>query len=275
LAPSINSNSPFIRGSIMPRNVAICSLLVAASIWLSTGAINAASDYALRQPMRLNHRPAPVAQNEPQIDLLEPGKLIERDLAGGETHSYLIKLVSGQCSHAVIAQRQMDLTATLFGPDGQQVSQFDSRWYGPEPVYFVAESSGGYRLEIRPLQQTAARGSYQLRVEELRAPTPQDQTRVAALRTSAEGKRLIAQASAQSSKLAKEKYEGTLPRWREIGDRFAEGQTLNSLGFLSLLLGAPPKALEYYNQALAIRQEIKDSDGEAESLHGVAATNSA
>ena len=259
----------------MRTNVAIRSLFTAASIWLSTGPINAASDYALRPPTRLNHRPAPAAQNEPQIEPLEPGKLIERDLAGGETHSYLITLASGQFFHAIIAQRQMDLTATLYGPDGHQVGQFDSRWYGPEPVYFVAEVSGSYRLAIRPLQQTAARGSYQLRAEEPRAPTPQDQTRVAALKTSAEGKRLIAQGSAQSFRLAKEKYEEALPRWREIGDRFAEAQTLNSLGFLSLLLSAPPKALEYYDQALAIRREIKDSDGEGETLHGIASVNSA
>ena len=254
--------------------IAIRSLFAAVSIWLSTGSINMDWIYTSRQAVRLNHRPGAASQNEAQANPIEPGKLIERELAGGESHSYLIKLASGQFLQAVIGQRQLDLTATLQGPDGRPVGQFDSRWYGPEPVYFIAEASGSYRLAIQPLNRSAARGSYQLRVEELRAPTPQDQTRVAALKASAEGKKLIAQGGAQSLKLAIEKYEEALPRWREVGDRFAEAQTLNSLGFLHSPISGPMKALEYFNQALTIRQEIKDRDGEGETLNNIAATHS-
>jgi tetratricopeptide (TPR) repeat protein len=238
----------------MPANITFRLLLVAVLPWLSAGLIVAAQNGG---------------------DPLEPGKTIERDLAGGESHSYLISLASGQFLHAVITQRQTDLTATLFGPGGRQVGQFDGLWYGPEPVCYLAEQSGSYRLEIRPLNQTATRGAYQLKVEELRAPTPQDRTRVAAIKVSTEGKRLIEQGGAQAYKLAKERNEEALPQWREIGDRFAEGQTLDNIGFLLWRLGAPAKAIEYYNQALSIRQEIKDQEGEGETLNNIAASYSA
>ena len=238
----------------MPANITFRLLLVAVMLWLSAGLIVAAQNGG---------------------DPLEPGKTVERDLAGGESHTYLISLASGQFLHAVIAQRQTDLMATLFGPDGRQVGQFDGRWYGPEPVCYVAEASGNYRLEIRPLNQTATRGAYLLKVEELRAPTPQGWTRVAAIKASTEGKRLIELGGAQSFKLAKDKYEEALPQWREIGDRFAEGQTLDNLGFLLWRLGAPAKAIEYYNQALSIRQEVKDHEGEGETLNNIAAAYSA
>src|SRR5262245_39288048 len=131
----------------MPTNITFRFLLVAVMVWLSAGPIAAAQNGG---------------------DRLEPSKTIERDLAGGESHSYLITLASGQFLHAVIAQRQTDLTATLFGPDGRQVGQFDGLWYGPEPVCHLAEASGSYRLEIRPVSQTAARASYRLKVEGLR-----------------------------------------------------------------------------------------------------------
>jgi CHAT domain-containing protein/tetratricopeptide (TPR) repeat protein len=238
----------------MPANITFRLLLIAVMPWLSAGLIVAAQNGG---------------------DPLEPGKTIERDLAGGESHSYLISLASGQFLHAVITQRQTDLMATLFGPDSRQVGQFDGRWYGPEPVCYAAETSGNYRLEIRPLNQTATRGAYQLKVEELRAPTPQDRTRVAAIKVSTEGKRLIEQGGAQAYKLAKERNEEALPQWREIGDRFAEGQTLDNIGFLLWRLGAPAKAIEYYNQALSIRQEIKDQEGEGETLNNIAASYSA
>jgi CHAT domain-containing protein/Tfp pilus assembly protein PilF len=238
----------------MPANINFRLLFVAVMLWLSADSIVVAQKGG---------------------DPLEPGKTIERDLAGGESHSYLITLAPGQVLQAVIAQRQTDLTATLFGPDGRQVGQFDGMWYGPEPVCHVAEASGSYRLEIRPFNQTAASTSYQLKVEGLRAPTPQDRARVAAIKASTEGKRLIEQGGAQSFRQAQGKYEEALPRWREVGDRFAEAQTLDCLGLLLWLLGSPAKAIEYYNQALTIRREIKDNHGEGESLNNIAAAYSA
>jgi CHAT domain-containing protein/Tfp pilus assembly protein PilF len=238
----------------MPANITFRLLFVAVMLWLSAGSIVVAQKGG---------------------DPLEPGKTIERDLAGGESHSYLITLASGQVLQAVIEQRQTDLTATLFAPDGRQVGQFDGLWYGPEPVCHLAEASGSYRLEIRPVNQTATRASYQLKVERLRAPTAQDRTLVAAIKASTEGKRLIDQGRAQSFKLAQGKCEEALPLWREIGDRFEEAQTLDNLGYLLWLLGAPAKAIEYYNQALTIRREIKDGYGEGESLNNIAVAYSA
>jgi CHAT domain-containing protein/Tfp pilus assembly protein PilF len=238
----------------MPSNINFRLLIVAVMLWLSADSIVVAQKGG---------------------DPLEPGKTIELDLAGGESHSYLITLAPGQVLQAVIAQRLTDLTATLFGPDGRQVGKFDGLWYGPEPVCHVAEASGSYRLEIRPFNQTAARESYQLKVEGLRAPTPQDHARVAAIKASTEGKRLIEQGGAQSFRLAQAKYEEALPRWREVGERFAEAQTLDCLGLLLWLLGSPAKAIEYYNQALTIRREIKDNHGEGESLNNIAAAYSA
>jgi tetratricopeptide (TPR) repeat protein len=238
----------------MRANIVFRFLFVAIMPWLSAGSLIAAQNGG---------------------DLLEPDKTIERDLAGGETHSYRITLASGQFLEASIAQRQMDVTATLFGPDGRQVGQFDSLWYGAEPVCYIAEATGGYRLEIRTVNQTATRGPYQLKLEKLRAPAPQDQTRVAAIRASTEGKQLLEQGKAQTLIPAKKKLEEALPLWREVGDRFQEAQTLDSIGFLFWLLGGPAKGIEYYNQALAIRREIEDRHGEGETLNNMAAAYSA
>jgi CHAT domain-containing protein/tetratricopeptide (TPR) repeat protein len=238
----------------MPANKAFRSLFVAVTLWLSA---------------------CPLVAAQSESVPLDPDKTIERDLAGGESHSYLITLVSGQLLEAFIAQRQMDLTATLFGPDGRQVGQFDSLWYGPEPVCYVADATGSYRLELRTVNKTATRGSYQLKVEKFRAPAPEDQTRVAAIKASTEGKQFIEQGKAQTLIPAKKRYEEALPLWRQIGDRFQEAQTLDCIGFLFWLMGGPAKGIEYYNQALAIRQEIKDGHGEGETLNNMAAAYSA
>src|SRR5262245_1534021 len=113
----------------MPANISLRLPFVAVMLWLLAV-------------------PIVVAQKEGVP--VEPSKTIEIDLGVVESHSNLITLVSGQVLQAVIAQRQTDLTLTLFGPDGRQVGQFDGLWYGPETVCHVAEASGSYRLEIRP-----------------------------------------------------------------------------------------------------------------------------
>src|SRR5262247_2388556 len=56
---------------------------------ISAGADTQVCPYTEMQTTQ-NHHPVAAAQNEPQINPLEPGKAIERDLAGGESHSYSI-----------------------------------------------------------------------------------------------------------------------------------------------------------------------------------------
>ena len=238
----------------MPSNKVFQFLLVAVALYLSVASPLAAQNDGGR---------------------LRPDQTIERDLAGGESHSYLIELASGEFLEASIAQRQMDLAAALYGPDGRQVGQFDSLWYGAEPVCYIAEAAGDYRLELQTVNQTAARGAYQLKLEKKRAATPRDRARVAAIKASTEGKRLLEQGQAQTLLPAKKSYEEALPLWREIGDRFQEAQTLDCIGFLFWRMGEPARGIEYYNQALAIRREIKDRHGEGETLNNMAAAYSA
>ena len=108
--------------------------------------------------------------------LLEPGKPIERELAGGQSHSYQITLAADQYLLAVVEQRGIDVVVQLLGPDDKPIMEFDSeiRDDGPEPVSQVAEVSGSYRLNLQAKHQKAPAGRYEIRVVELRAATERD-----------------------------------------------------------------------------------------------------
>src|SRR5262249_32038291 len=71
--------------------------------------------------------------------ILEPGKAIERAMAGGEAHDYKVSLKAGQFLHVVVDQRGIDVVASLFGPDGKRIAEVDSPNgdRGPEPVQVV------------------------------------------------------------------------------------------------------------------------------------------
>src|SRR4030095_1721099 len=110
------------------------------------------------------------------IQALETGKTIRRELAGGQQHSYQIRLSAGQFLKATIEQQGIDVVVQVSGPDGKQMTEFDSdsRPQGEEQVSLVAEMTGEYRLTVRPKQNGAAASPYQIRIEELRAATEQD-----------------------------------------------------------------------------------------------------
>src|SRR5262245_11976534 len=109
------------------------------------------------------------------VRALEPGKPHRRELAGGQRHSYRIRMDAGQFLKVIIEQEGIDVEAQLSGPDGKKIMAFDSdsRLRGQEQVSQVAEAEGDYRLDVQPKQKAAA-GVYGIRIEELRAATIND-----------------------------------------------------------------------------------------------------
>ncbi len=66
-------------------------------------------------------------------------------------------------------------------------------------------------------------------------------------------------------------YQQALAIRKEVRDRPGEGATLHNLGSLSDSQGNTHEALRYYQQALAIRKEVRDRPGEGTTLHNLGA----
>lgn len=211
------------------------------------------------------------AQEDNDILVLEPSKPIDRELTGDQSHSYRIVLTSGQYLHVVVEQRGIDVVVVLFGPDGKQIAVVDSPngAQGPEPVTTIAESSGAYRLDVRSLEKDAAAGHYEVKVEEIRTPTVQDRSRIAAGRAFMEGEQLRVQKTVESLRRALEQYEKALPLFQFVGDRKGEAYTVTAIGVVFYHLGERQKAFNYYVQALPIFRAIGDRTGEVTILHNI------
>ncbi len=224
--------------------------------------------YALPAQQLINTGVA-TAQKSDDVRALEPGKPIERELSGSEVHFYQITLVAGQFLRVVIDQRGINLIVILYGPDTRKIAEIDSPIgsQGAEPASLVAEASGSYRLEVRAWQKSAPKGRYEVRVEELRAATLQDKTRVAAERAFAEATLVSGQGTAESLRKAIEKYREIVPLWQALGDRQQEAYTLTVIGYTHGGLAEYQKALDYYNQALPLSRAAGDRRGEAMTLY--------
>src|SRR5262249_42632908 len=93
---------------------------------------------------------------------LEPGKPVERELSGGQSHSYKITAISGRYLHIVVEQRGIDVAVALFAPDGKKICEVDGEraTVGAERVLAIAEAAGPYRIEVRSAEKTAQTGRY-------------------------------------------------------------------------------------------------------------------
>jgi CHAT domain-containing protein/Tfp pilus assembly protein PilF len=200
---------------------------------------------------------------------LKPGQVIERDMAGGEAHEYRIALSSGQYLKAVVEQKGIDVVVRLFGPGEKKLMEVDSPngTLGPEPVFFIADATGEYRLEVRSFEEKAAPARYEIKIAEMRESTATDRDRIAAERTFAQAEQLRVQETAESLRKAIEKYNEALPLFHKLGDGEREATTLNLVGVRYWELGDNQKALEYYDQSLRMWRSLGNRKEEGQVLH--------
>src|SRR5262245_39920355 len=160
---------------------------------------------------------APSAQESVSLEL---GKPVERELSGGQSHSYKITMISGQYLHIVVEQRGIDVAVALFTPDGKKISEVDSEHLieESETVSAIAEAPGVYLIEVRSPEKTAKTGRYEIKAEELRAATAEDKYRVAGESVFREAERLQ-NGTLEARRKSIEKYHEALELYRKAGYR--------------------------------------------------------
>src|SRR5262245_43005756 len=82
-----------------------------------------------------------------EFTLLEPGKTIERQFAGGESHEYRFALQAGQYARINLFQYSINVAVECVGPDGKQRFEADShRIDDTEIAELIGDASGTYRF---------------------------------------------------------------------------------------------------------------------------------
>ncbi|MDQ3173320.1 MAG: tetratricopeptide repeat protein, partial [Acidobacteriota bacterium] len=185
------------------------------------------------------------AQVTPEPVTLVPGKPMEREIAGGGSHTYQITLQAGQFMRLVVEQKEINVTLVLATPDGKQLVEMNlTRAGGLESLSEEAAASGDYRLTIRADGAATLAGSYQVRLETRAAATAQDRQRIAAERLLREAKELRTQGR-KTAEPAIDKLQQALAVWRELNESTWVAWSLSNIGGANSSLGRYEKALEY------------------------------
>ncbi|HEU0179208.1 MAG TPA: tetratricopeptide repeat protein, partial [Blastocatellia bacterium] len=201
---------------------------------------------------------------------LEPGKPVERELSGAQSHFYKITMTSGQYLQVIVSQKGIDARVALFTPDGKKIGDVDREkaTVRSESMSAIAEETGAYRIEVCSAEKAAQTGRYEIKIEELREATAEDKYRVAAEPLCREAD-LLRQGTLEEKRKGIEKYQEALELYRRAGDSREEAASLNNIGLVYHSLGEMQKALEKYSEALSIKRAIGDRSGEATTLDDI------
>ena len=123
--------------------------------------------------------PSERARRDPDGAMLPPpGQSIERELSGGQKHSYQINLAEGQYLGVAVEQRGINVALQLVGLKGEAIAGWDRELtlQGREHAELVAETAGIYRVIVEARPKIAPSGFYEICVTELRAATERDRS---------------------------------------------------------------------------------------------------
>jgi len=201
---------------------------------------------------------------------LETGKPIEQGLAGGEAHAYQLTLEAGQYAQVTVEQRRINVAMSVFDSDGKKLAEADMFGIGEtELVSLVAETSATYRLEVRSPDKAVPKGSYEIKIKELRPATARDKSAVAGERLVAEGVQLEAQFTADSLKQAIEKFQQSIPFWQSAKNPAWEATVLYLIGDVYTYLREKQNAFDFSNRALPVAEAAAQEPGDEERRLGL------
>ena len=244
----------------MPRN-----LIVALSFISLLSSASTAGKTADHLPLaRFIKQQSPLtasAPNDQDVTVLEPNKPIERELSGGQSHTYQITLTEGQYLKVIVEQRGIDVVVRLLDPNGKQVAEFDAeiRKQGQEVVSQVAEVTGRYRLEVEAKEKVTPTRNYGIHIEELRAAMKKDHALQEARKLSTEFVRLyLTNKYDEARPLAERALE---IREKELGLEHPDvARALSNLATLYRAKSDFVKAEPLYQRALAIFERTLGSE---------------
>ncbi|HYO99030.1 MAG TPA: tetratricopeptide repeat protein, partial [Pyrinomonadaceae bacterium] len=195
----------------------------------------------------------------------------ERELAGGEMHTYRLTLNGGQFIRAAFEQRGIDVEVTLLDAGGRELLRVNNPVgvWGPEPVFFEVEQGGQYTLVVQPAKPNAAPGRYAMMFDARSADAAANRS-LPADRAFAEATRLLLSRTADDFGGALKKYSEARLLYQRAGDRRGEVEALTTAGAVSAALGETSGALALFEEALPLLRAGADRAGEAGVLSSIA-----
>jgi tetratricopeptide (TPR) repeat protein len=200
---------------------------------------------------------------------LSSGKLVTRQMKGGETHSYRIMAQKGEFLHVVVGQLGIDVQVSVTHSNSTPIHMDSPNGdYGPEYLMFIAQEAGPYFIDIQALDPQAPSGTYVISIDEQHSAGVQDNDRVTAQRAFIEGTNALELLKPADRLQAGAKYEAAAAAYERAHDVYGEGASFYALAIFYSMIGNRDKALDCYRRAAALFETLRDSTASLNLLLG-------
>jgi len=231
--------------------------LLMSSITNSNAAVAAGNNWTRGSSAKAQSSGEKTEQKE--VRFLEQGQAIERELKEGESHTFRIALKTGQYFKVSVEQQGVVVEARALDPAGKPIARNLWAELGtPTSLWVVAEVPGAFGVIITALDKWAV-GQYTIRLDkvaDLQTASSADQSFVKGSRLYWEGMELSGRGTDQALQQAAEKFRQSGLVWRSLKLTSAEAFALHELAYTVTQAGDGPKALELYDQALALWRAV-------------------
>lgn len=209
-------------------------------------------------------------QTSGEIQKLSLNKPIERQIKGGEIHSFHFNVKAGIYARAEVEQKNVDVVVSLFDSTQKLVVEMNGYdgWLWREAVSVAAEKGEVYRVEVKALGAADAAGSFRIKLAELRPAQAADKSRLQAERHLSAGRQFQDQGGASHETAIKE-FETALPLWRAAGEPNREAVTLHNLAWTLGNLSRHEQAIAAHQKAAALFRQTNDLIGEGKAYNGL------
>src|SRR3954471_6276933 len=239
----------------------------------------------------------------PEIDLLKQ-KGVARSFKVNGKYIYIVDLKKDQALQVIVQQDGADVQLNLYGPAGKLLTTVDSHNgnHGPEPVLWVAQEAGRYRMVVSNGSEPSATARYFVQMAERRSARPDDLPRSLAMRKYYQGRELLdhdlkkaaevllasardleqagdlslcaeawqdlglAYVQQQQWQRGIQAYERAALQFHRLGKRSQEALSLNEAACSAEKASDVDKAQRLFKQALAVAREAKDKKTQASIL---------
>lgn len=205
-----------------------------------------------------------------EIAPLTVGSEIEREIVPMQKHRYAIKLNAGEYVRVAIEEVGVDAVMSLRSPD--EINLLDYAQVKPvngiKTIWAGVSAAGTYELRVISYGQKDGKGTYRVKIGEIRPATSEEINYTAGMKLYNEAFNAV-----NTFLLTREAIDAKIANGQKALEHFRaakavkdQARTLWQMGVVSTRLGVGPHTLKYYQESLALSRTIDDRPGEANTL---------
>ena len=191
-----------------------------------------------------------------------------RKLRGREIHHFRVSMLRDEYLHVSVEQQGIDIKLTAICEDLRDPILVDrpNGAYGPEGLSLIADKEQRVTLRIDSYEPQANQGSYSITVDVRRRSMPQDRRMMAAELEITRAEESRAKGTPRDLQRAIDEFQQALALWREIKDRYEECVALYGLAFTYRFLNEYQKSVSTSLEGLSLIRDLGDAHLEAALL---------